>query len=441
MPAGARTQRKVGDVHRWCRAFALVGLLLLTVLPVSTEMAPSAQAQEEGPGNLLGNPSFERAFDEPNFGPRPFQWSIEPFPPPRGTEIHQDGEEHHNGFHSALVSAPNATRGQELLWYHLFELEEGQSAGMGGWLRTDLGDGGKAILRVGFGRLRSTNSWELVLDTNETTWVELSREAEHVQATRRVYFQCVLSGPGTVWFDDVWFGEPGNFGNPPFIVSVPPLDAAVGVEYTYRARAVDMEGDGFTYDLYRGPTGMTVSQEGDVNWTPTQVPEEAVKVVLRATDDTGLSSYQDFFLKVAEEPVVRPVHAYAYSGYDDPFNDHVSSERYGALLWLMGVLAEENPEVTPTVDVLFSGGDLREPGPNKASVILALQEDEGVEDYISLGYSAFHEPTYDTNPLYDPTYGAMSWNDRLVALDALLARARDPLTGEDLPSGAGGLRL
>jgi hypothetical protein len=440
MPQERRSGTIDDHIHRRCLSLSLVTVLLLTTLPVVPGIAPAASAQDEGPGNLLGNPSFERAFDEPNFGPRPFQWSIDPFPPPSGTEVHQDGVEHHNGFHSALISAPDASPTEELIWYQLVKLEEGQSMTMGGWVRTDLGEGGRALLRVGFGRFRSANSWELSVETNETSWVQVVRAAEHAPATNRVYFQCVLSGPGTVWFDDVWFGEPGNQGNPPFIVSVPPMDATVGHEYTYRARAVDMEGDSFTFDLYRGPDGMTVSPEGDVNWTPTDLPEEAVKVVLRATDVSGLSSYQDFFPRVSVDPLTRPVYAYAYSGYDDPFNDHVSSERYEALLWMMSVLAEENPEVTPTVDVLFSGGDLREPGPNKASVISDMGTVVGGEGYISLGYTAFHEPTYDTSPLYDAGFGAMDWDERILALDRLLSKARDPLTGEDLPTGTGGLR-
>jgi hypothetical protein len=402
---------------------------------------PSALAQDEEPGNLLGNPSFERAFDEPVYGPRPYRWSINPFPPSDGTEIHQDPTEHNGGFNSALIAAPDSTPGEEVEWYQQFELEENWSLGMGGWVRTDLGPGGRAILRVTFGRFTSSSPWELTIDSNHTSWVELVRAPEEVEATRRVYFHCVLSGPGTVWFDDVWFGQPDDLGNPPFIVSVPPLDAAVGMEYRYRPRAVDLEGDTFTFDLYRGPAGMTVSPEGEVNWTPTMVPEEAVKVVIRSTDVGGLTSYQDFFLKVTAEPAPRPVYVFMYSNYDDPFNDGISNERYDALLPMMEALETDNPEMSPTVNILLSGGDLGNPGNAKASTLSNLTGALMTEEYLDLGYSAFHEPTYSTNPLYDDLYRAWGWDERVVALDHLLSKARDPLTGEDLPTGSGGLKL
>jgi len=442
MPGGLRPHPRDVDDHRGVRPLVVVVLLLLTAVPLVTDQAPTAAA-EDGPGNLLRTPSFERSFDEPNYGPRPYHWSIEPFPPPSGTDIRQDNTQYRTGFHSAVISAPDADPGVEVIWYQRVELEEGVSLGMGGWVKTDLGDGGRVSIRVTFGRIHSdaTNSWDLTISSNETSWTELRRAEEHAPATERVYFQCKLSGPGTVWFDDVWLGEPSDLGNPPFIVSVPPLDAAVGVEYTYRARAVDMEGNGFTFDLYRGPPGMAVSPDGDVNWTPAEVPVEAVKVVLRATDDAGLASYQDFFLRVSEGPVERPIYVYLYSSHDDPFNDGLSSQRYDALLPMMEDLRADFPELDPSVNILWNGGDQRRMGPGLSSTLLNMSTAIHEEGWIDLGYSAFHEPTYATSPLYDPAYAGWDWGDRVIAYDGLLARARDPLTGEDLASGKGGLAM
>ncbi len=414
---------------------------MLTLVPVLPDAAPPAFAQEEGPVNLLRNPSFERSHDEPDLGPRPYYWSVDPYPPPDGVTIRQDTDEYASGFHSVIVSSPEATADDELSWYQRVELEEGGPVGMGGWVMADLGEGARVRLRVTFGRFNAdpSDTWELTLDTSSAEWTPLSRDPQYVPPTERVYFHCVLSGPGTVWFDDVWLGEPSVPGNPPIIVSVPPLDAAVGVEYTYRAWAVDLEGEEITYDLYRGPEGMTVSSVGDVNWTPTDLPEEAVKVVVRATDVNGLAGYQDFFLRVSSEPVARPVHVLLYSSHDDPFNDGLSSERYDVLLPMLEALREDHTGTEPTVHVLFSGTDLRERGPGLDATLddLATASGEGVH----LGYTAFHEPTFDTNPIYDPAYGTWDWERRVHAIDGLLSRARDPLTGEPLATGMGGLDL
>jgi hypothetical protein len=411
----------------------MAALLLLTLFPVLPQAASPASAQEEEPVNLLRNPSFERSHDEPLQGPRPYYWSINPYPPPDNATICQDTVEFASGFHSAIVSSPGADQDDELSWYQRVDLEEGDALGMGGWVMADLEEGARAHLRVSFGRFDAdpADTWELTLDDGSTGWTELSRDPQSVPSTERVYFQCVLSGPGTVWFDDVWLGEPSITGNPPIIVSVPPLDAAVGVEYSYRARAVDLEGDDIAFDLYRGPEGMTVSSGGDVNWTPTDLPEEAVKVVVRATDANGLAGYQDFFLRVSAEPVVRPVHVFLYSHHDDPFNGGLSMERYDVLLPILETLVEDHPGEGPTVSVLFSGAD--------DQPWYDLSDLKAAGETIALGYTAFHEPNYDTNPLYDPVYATWDWDQRVQAIDSLLSRARDLGTGEPLATGMGGL--
>ncbi len=430
----------MSERHPGVRPVAVVALLLLTSLLPLMVHVPTVSAQE-GPGNLLSTPSFERSYDEPVYGPRPYHWSINPFPPPGGTEVHQDDVRYRSGFHSAMISAPDASAGTEVAWYQRLELEEDTLLGMGGWVVTDLGEGGSVSIRLTFGRMRPdpADTWDLTITSNETAWTELTRAEELAPSTQRVYFQCVLSGPGTVWFDDVWLGEPSDTGNPPFIVSVPPVDAAVGEDYTYMARAVDLEGDDFTFDLYRGPDGMTVSPEGQVNWTPSLVPEEAVKVVLRATDVSGLASYQDYFVRVSQVPVQRPVYAYLYSGHDDHVNDGLSSERYDWLLSLMEHLRRDFPDVDPTVNVLFNGVGQREMGPGLASTLSNMSHAIDDEGWIDLGYTAYHEPTYSTSPLYDPSYPTWDWKERVTAIDGLLARPRDPLTGAVLPTGKGGL--
>lgn len=431
-----------GRDHPMLRGPALVVVLLLAAVPLLPGQVPPVAAQDEVLVNHLRNPSFERSFDEPNFGPRPYQWSVDPWWPPEGTEIHQDHAVVHRGFFSAKVSSPAGTApGSEVMWFQRLDLGAvGSLVGMGGWVWADLEEGAEASLRVRFGDMDAgaSRTWELSVDADTGGWVRLDRAEAIPPTLDRVFFQCVLSGAGTVWFEDVWLGDPVEGGNPPFIVSVPPLEAAVGVEYTYRARAVDLEGEEVTFDLYRGPPGMTVSPDGDVNWTPVEVPEEAVKVVLRATDTAGLAGYQDLFLRVSEEPVQRPVHALLYSTWDDPFNEDLAGERYDVLLPMMGTLRTDHPDMDPTLTVLLGGADVR--GAGAASTLTMEALAEAVEaGLVVAGYTALHEPTYDTSPLYDPSYLGWSWSERVSAIDGLLSRARDPLTGEALPAGKGGI--
>ena len=433
-----------GRDHLMSRGPALAVMLLLMAVPLMPGQVPPVTAQDGEPVNHLRNPSFERSFDEPNFGPRPYQWSVDPWWPPDDTEIHQDHRVVHRGFFSAKVASPQGTSpDSEVMWFQRLDLGAvGTLVGMGGWVWADLEAGATASLRVRFGDMDAgaSRTWQLVVDADTDGWVRLERAEAIPPARDRVFFQCVLSGTGTVWFDDVWLGDPVEGGNPPVIVSVPPLDAAVGVEYTYRVRAVDLEGEDVTFDLYRGPAGMTVSPDGMVNWTPSEVPVEAVKVVLRATDAAGRAGYQDLFLRVSATPVQRPVHAMLYSTWGDPFNEDLTGERYDSLLPMLEVLGTDHPDSDPVVTVLLGGADVAGVGTGSAMTLESLAD--AVEaGRVVPGYTAFHEPTYGTSPLYDPSYAGWSWSDRVSAIDGLLSRARDPLTGETQSTGKGGILL
>ncbi len=401
-----------------------------------------ASAQEEGLANVMVNPGFERAFDEPSQGPRPFYWHPSPQWPAPGTEMRQDDDHHHNGSNSVKVHMEDVSDDQEAYWYQSQYVGGGVTAPFGGWVRTDLEEGSSVILRV---IVRDED--RSILDTREVSldgdwpvWRELRGEPFLLDdETYRVQMECVLLGPGTVWFDDVYVGIPTDMNNPPFVVSVPQLDAAVGVEYTYRARGVDLEGDVVSFGLQRGPDGMNVSEEGLVSWVPETLPEAAVKVVLRAIDDAGGVSYQDFFIQVHETPVQRPVHVYLYSTYDDPFNDDLSGERYDRLLPVLEDLWRDHPDLHPSVTVLLNGADVTDPTTGRLGALQSIEE--GSESgWLEVGYTAFHEPTYYTNPIYDPGYDGWDWTERVTAVQALLSQPRDPLTGEELAIGQGGIQ-
>lgn len=420
----------------------VVALLLLTGLPLVPGLVPEASAQGETPDNLMINPGFERAYNEPTFGPRPIYWHPDPQRPPDDTEMFQDGRYHHNGSNSIMIGMVGVSPDEEARWYQSQNAEGGATVPFGGWVRADLEEGSRLVLRVivNDDSRQMIDSREVSLEDDQPQWVELRGEPFVLaDDTARIRMECVLLGPGTVWFDDVYVGIPTDMSNPPFVVSVPPLEAILDLTYTYQARAVDLEGDAVTFALSRGPEGMNVTPGGKVTWVPDVIPEDAVKVVIQAIDEGGAVSYQDFFIHVLEERVQRPVYVYLYSAYDDPFNDDISGERYAILMPIIANISMDHPELSPSVTILLNGADVTDPAGGRSGAIRNITRaiEEG---WAEVGYTAFHEPTYSLNPLYDPTYYAWEWQDRVTAFDHLLSRPRDPLTGEELAVGQGGIQ-
>jgi len=420
----------------------VTALLVLTGLPLIPGLVQDASAEGETPGNMMINPGFERAYDEPTFGPRPIYWHPEPQWPLDDTEMFQDGRYHHNGSNSIMISMVDVDSDEEAQFYQSQNAQGGPTVPFGGWVRADLEEGSRVVLRVEIrnNQRQMIDSHEVALTEDRTDWFELKGDPFIlVNETARVRMECALVGPGTVWFDDVYVGIPTDMGNPPFVVSVPQREATLSRTYTYQARAVDLEGDAVSFALSRGPEGMIVTPDGKVTWVPEEIPEDAVKVVLQAIDDGGAVSYQDFFIRVMEEDVQRPVYVYLYSTYDDPFNDELSGERYDTLLPVIENISLNDPDLTPSVTIFMNGADVTDPTGGRYDAIQNIigAIDEG---WVEIGYTAFHEPTYVNNPLYDPAYDTWDWQDRVTALDHLLSRPRDPLTGEELGVGQGGIQ-
>lgn len=90
--------------------------------------------------------------------------------------------------------------------------------------------------------------------------------------------------------------SPGNTA--PAFTSNPVLQAALNRPWQYRSQAVDAENDPLTFELVNGPTGMTVSSSGLVNWTPTTGQLGIHQVQLRVSDGLGGETFQQFTLTV-----------------------------------------------------------------------------------------------------------------------------------------------
>jgi hypothetical protein len=89
-----------------------------------------------------------------------------------------------------------------------------------------------------------------------------------------------------------------GINTPPAIVSNPVTIAAQNQVYTYNVVATDIENDEVTYSLGRRPVGMTISDEGKVEWKPTssQIGSQTVEVIAR--DSQGATSTQTFTIEV-----------------------------------------------------------------------------------------------------------------------------------------------
>jgi heme/copper-type cytochrome/quinol oxidase subunit 2 len=93
--------------------------------------------------------------------------------------------------------------------------------------------------------------------------------------------------------------ETASLNQLPKFVSMPSLEAGVGVEWTYSPKAVDEDAkDTVTYNLLTKPDGMTLTS-GIIKWTPTlsQLGKQNVKV--EATDGKG-SVFQEFTVVVTK---------------------------------------------------------------------------------------------------------------------------------------------
>ena len=85
----------------------------------------------------------------------------------------------------------------------------------------------------------------------------------------------------------------------PVISTIPPLVASVGSPYSFAVSASDPEGGAVSYQLRRGPTGMTVDAiTGVVNWTPTADQLGTVVVTFAAFDGAGAAGVLSFELSV-----------------------------------------------------------------------------------------------------------------------------------------------
>ena len=85
----------------------------------------------------------------------------------------------------------------------------------------------------------------------------------------------------------------------PVFVSIPPSLGTQNQLYSYQAQAQDLDGDALTYFLVTGPSGMTVTSSGLVQWTPTITQVGTIRGIISVTDGI-ISVNQQLTINVAK---------------------------------------------------------------------------------------------------------------------------------------------
>ena len=87
--------------------------------------------------------------------------------------------------------------------------------------------------------------------------------------------------------------------NPPVITSTAVTSAAPGAAYSYPVTASDLNSDALAFSLTQAPSGMLISPNGLITWTPTAAQLGSQAVTVRVSDPGGLAATQSFTINVS----------------------------------------------------------------------------------------------------------------------------------------------
>ena len=161
----------------------------------------------------------------------------------------------------------------------------------------------------------------------------------------------------------------GIVNEAPSIESEAPRFTAVGSDYSYQVVATDPEGTDLTYEISRGPAGLTISDAGLVSFTPADGQAGQFVVTIRVTDAGGATSIESYELDVLAEnraPVITSVAPSALvQGVDlrydvlvsdadlDPFAFELIEAPAGTTINAFGQIVLENTSDLPLGDYDF----------------------------------------------------------------------------------------
>ncbi|TVR95235.1 MAG: choice-of-anchor A family protein [Wenzhouxiangellaceae bacterium] len=96
----------------------------------------------------------------------------------------------------------------------------------------------------------------------------------------------------------------GNVNQPPEILSMPPMQAYVGLQYAYQVEAIDPDGDPLQFALIDAPAGASLdAASGLLLWTPLAAHIGTHDFELHVLDGNGGLAWQRFVVTVDTAPV------------------------------------------------------------------------------------------------------------------------------------------
>ena len=91
--------------------------------------------------------------------------------------------------------------------------------------------------------------------------------------------------------------EPGKvLHHPPRITSAPPTTGQIDKAWSYTITASDLDGTQLSYELPQAPQGMSISADGQLDWTPQAIGSHHVTLIVRNAH--GLVASQSFAVEV-----------------------------------------------------------------------------------------------------------------------------------------------
>jgi RHS repeat-associated protein len=135
----------------------------------------------------------------------------------------------------------------------------------------------------------------VVAEEPQSGWIQSAPASQGYEIT-------VLSGEGVYNID---FGniqaEEQTENHPPTFTTIPPPTVTVGQLYSYKAIALDPDGDSLNFALLVKATGMTVDPaRGIIFWVPTVDQVGIHDVILRVEDGRGGTALQSFQVTVSQ---------------------------------------------------------------------------------------------------------------------------------------------
>ena len=103
-------------------------------------------------------------------------------------------------------------------------------------------------------------------------------------------------------FEVVHFGPIAGINNAPIISSAAPNSVVIGDSLAYQIEATDIDGDPITFHLMSGPSGLTMTPGGLVQWTPTAASTDFDEVVVEVRDNQGGITVHDFLMMAVTLP-------------------------------------------------------------------------------------------------------------------------------------------